>query len=143
MWAWSQTSSRFCSHSVTEGSSVGSPDHGKRGGGSPRFEGGDSCSGFDQGILGVLGPEQISTPLCLLLLAVGTEKANYVLVQTFRLAVGLGMIAGGEADINVKMLEEGNPHSRGELRTLCRRVDHRTGIHGCRGVTLFRRKWEA
>ncbi len=46
------------------------------------LERGHACGGFGQGVLRVLCPHQVSTPLRLLLLTVGAKEADDLLVKT-------------------------------------------------------------
>lgn len=50
-----------------------------------------------------------------MLLTVGSEEPDYLLVQTFRLTVGLWVIARRQADVNIQVFEERGPNSGGEL----------------------------
>ncbi len=43
-------------------------------------------------------------------LTVCSEKPYDLLIQAFCLTVGLGMVAGCEADIDVEMFKEGGPY---------------------------------
>lgn len=43
-------------------------------------------------------------------MTVRSEESYHLLIQVFCLPVGLGMVAGCETDVNVEVLEEGEPY---------------------------------
>ncbi len=49
--------------------------------------------------------------------AVGPKEPDDFLVEALGLSVGLGMVPGRKAHVNLEHLEEGCPDSRGELGT--------------------------
>ncbi len=81
------------------------------------LERGESGGGFSEGVLGILRPQKITTPVGLVVVTVGAEESGEFLIQTFYLAVGFGVIAGGETDIDVQLLTESPPYSGRKLRT--------------------------
>lgn len=68
------------------------------------------------GVLGVFSPYQIAAPVLLMLVAVGAEEPNDLLIHTLSVPIGLGVIPGHEADVNLQGVEEGCPDSGDKLR---------------------------
>lgn len=68
------------------------------------------------GVLGIFGPYQIAAPVLLMLVAVGAEEPNDLLIQALCLPIGLGVVPRRETDINLQGFEEGCPDSGGKLR---------------------------
>lgn len=65
------------------GTFMGLPDHGNRGGRKDTLDTLEGCqtSGvFLNGVLGVLSPDQVSTPILLMLMTVGPEEPIYLLI---------------------------------------------------------------
>lgn len=72
---------------------------------------------FPDGILSVFRPHQVPAPVPLMELTVGSEETGDLLVESFDLTVGLRMVAGGKAHVDLEHLEESRPNSGRELRT--------------------------
>ncbi|XDV39169.1 hypothetical protein PO909_008444 [Leuciscus waleckii] len=74
-----------------------------------------ACGVLTNGILSILCPHKVPAPVPLMELAVGPEEARDLLIEAFDLTISLRMVAGGEAHVNLQLLEECSPNTRGEL----------------------------
>ncbi len=65
-----------------------------------------------EGVLCILGLSEEAVPAVLVVMTVGSEVSPNLLYLTLSLAVGLGVISGGQADGDAKKLKEGLPYMR-------------------------------
>ncbi len=62
------------------------------------LERGESCGGLPEGVLCILGPGKETVSAVLVVMAVGPEIPPNFLYLPLSLAVGLGVVSGGQAD---------------------------------------------
>ncbi|KAK3526001.1 hypothetical protein QTP70_011802 [Hemibagrus guttatus] len=65
---------------------------------------------MDKGVLSIFGPEKKLTPALLFPAAVGPEESPNLLIQTLRLAIGLGMVSGTQTDVDAELFTQRPPH---------------------------------